>query len=189
MGGNYLPVCARCTGIYIGFSISALYLFFSKGYKGNKVFNLYQTVFMILCFLPFMIDGAGSYIGLWQSNNFLRIITGSIGGWAVVPFMVLVYNFSSKGENTVPIFKKDYHLIFICIFCVLIGITIYYGILDKLYFVFSVLISMGIVIYYSEICAVILKLIFSKTSDKIILSVSFIMGVSIIIFVSIITGG
>ena len=93
MGGNYLPVCARCTGIYIGFAVSALYLFITKGYKGNKPFNLLQTAFMVLCILPLMIDGVGSYIGLWNSNNLLRIFTGSLCGFVILPFIVLVCNF------------------------------------------------------------------------------------------------
>lgn len=188
MGGNYLPVCARCTGIYIGFAVSALYLFITKGYKGNKPFNLLQTAFMVLCILPLMIDGVGSYIGLWNSNNLLRIFTGSLCGFVILPFIVLVCNFSVKGNNDIFIFKKIYHTFIIPILCIIIGLIIYFNIFTELYFLYSLLICFGIFIYYFGIFTLIFKLVFSNKNNRFIFTLSILCSIFIIIIVSFIRG-
>lgn len=184
LGEYVLPVCARCTGIYISFFISFIYLIFTKGYRGNKPFKIRETLFMVICLLPLMVDGVGSYIGFWQSNNLLRIITGSLAGFVVLPFMVLIYNFSPQYKNDKYIFKKSFHIYLIGFIAVSLGALLYLGVFDSLYYIIYIVISLGIVIYYSSIFCVIIKLLFSKLSDKYIILISIIFAITIITVVS-----
>ena len=73
--GHQFPVCARCTGFYIGFVL--LILFECIGFVPAFSFNL-----VIACILatPLMFDGTTQLLGLRESNNTLRFMTGMMFG-------------------------------------------------------------------------------------------------------------
>lgn len=73
--GRYFPVCARCTGIYIGI----LFLLFSS------LFIEYTYSFRLLLIagvmmFPTAIDGITQLLGFRESINFIRLFTGFFGG-------------------------------------------------------------------------------------------------------------
>ncbi len=73
--GHYFPVCARCTGFYIGAFSYYIYVYF--------VYVQYTTIliiFAILMTIPTVLDGVTQLIGSRDSNNILRLLTGLIGG-------------------------------------------------------------------------------------------------------------
>ncbi|MGL4760371.1 MAG: DUF2085 domain-containing protein [Sarcina sp.] len=69
--GQQMPVCARCTGIVIGYIIGMLLYFFVK----NESF-----IAPILLAVPTGIDGFGQLYEKWTSNNFRRCFTGIFAG-------------------------------------------------------------------------------------------------------------
>ncbi len=75
INGNQMPFCARCTGIWIGLAIG---LGVSIIYK----FELSQRLFILIitCIIPLVVDGTGQLVGLWESNNPLRLVTGVTAG-------------------------------------------------------------------------------------------------------------
>ena len=73
--GHYFPVCARCTGFYIGaFSYFIFVYFFYVNYSTSVVI---LAVFMLI---PTFLDGFTQLISFRESNNLLRLLTGLIGG-------------------------------------------------------------------------------------------------------------
>ena len=98
--------------------------------------------------------------------------------------MVLIYNFSPQYKNDKYIFKKSFHIYLIGFIAVSLGDLLYLGVFDSLYYIISIVISLGIVIYYSSIFCVIIKLLFSKLSDKYIILISIIFAITIITVVS-----
>jgi uncharacterized membrane protein len=75
LNGNQMPFCSRCTAIWFGLALGlALMIFYSV--KLNDKFLL----IIILGILPLGIDGFGQLIGLWDSTNLIRVITGLITG-------------------------------------------------------------------------------------------------------------
>ncbi|EKM93495.1 hypothetical protein C211_23350 [Stutzerimonas degradans] len=77
---NYqFPICARCTGILIGqFIIAPMCLFFG-----------FNHLILNVIFVGIMaIDGIVQYIKLLQSNNIRRLITGLLGGFAIMSLTV-----------------------------------------------------------------------------------------------------
>lgn len=68
--GKQFPICARCTGIFLGYIIGLItWIFYYP--------NLYIT---ILFFLPVGIDGGVQYLTKYESTNFRRLITGILFG-------------------------------------------------------------------------------------------------------------
>lgn len=79
--GNQFPICARCTGIMLGYFIGIISLFFWK-YSGFIV--------PILFLVPLVIDGVGQYFGKWTSNNTRRFITGLFAGIGVIIILFVI---------------------------------------------------------------------------------------------------
>ena len=127
---NFLPVCARCTGIYFSIFLSSFILFIKGRFKGNKIFSIPQTLILCLCLIPFMVDGAGSYLGIWNTNNFIRIITGAFAGFALPFFVILIFNFNVEGVNEKIILKDTKEEFFILSLCLICVMFIYYQIFN-----------------------------------------------------------
>jgi len=84
IGGSYLPVCARDTGIYLGFFIGYL-LLFARRKEACGPPNLWITLFMVV---PMIVDAVTQFIGFRTSINELRLLTGLMFGTALSPFLV-----------------------------------------------------------------------------------------------------
>ncbi len=77
--GRQFPLCARCTGFVIGTLVFSLYSL------SVPVFYTYNLLYLsILLQLPYVIDGTTQFIGLRESNNILRFITGLIGAFGLI---------------------------------------------------------------------------------------------------------
>jgi len=75
INGNQMPFCARCTAIWVGLVMGIGILIF---YKINLDFKFLILIFVGL--IPILIDGLGQLFGFWESNNFIRVITGGLIG-------------------------------------------------------------------------------------------------------------
>ena len=73
--GHYFPVCSRCTGFYIAALSYFIYVYF---YYVQYTTTL--IVFAFLLLIPSLLDGLTQLIGLRESNNMLRLLTGLMGG-------------------------------------------------------------------------------------------------------------
>ena len=73
------PLCARCTGIFIGqFFIAPIILIL--GYN-NLILN-------IVLFIPLVIDGLLQYFKIIESNNLRRLVTGLMAGYSIMSITV-----------------------------------------------------------------------------------------------------
>lgn len=73
--GHYFPVCARCTGFYIGAFFYFIFVYF--------FYVQYTTFIILIAFLmliPTFLDGFTQLFDIRESNNILRLFTGLIGG-------------------------------------------------------------------------------------------------------------
>lgn len=154
-GGMPLPVCARCTGIYSGIFFSMLFFFIYGRHKGNKPYSTWGTIIGACSFIPISIDGFFSYMGFWESNQFLRVVTGALAGASLPGFLLLGANFDVVGENTWPIFKSVKEQL------LLIGATLLWGILLWLnvgnYLLPSVVVVLGIVCFWANFIYLVIK--------------------------------
>lgn len=82
--GRQFPICARCTGILLGYIIGILYIIFY-----NKLGYTLELILMV----PLLIDGIGQYKGYFVSTNIRRLITGILGGISFICLsrMVIVF--------------------------------------------------------------------------------------------------
>lgn len=77
--GHQFPLCARCTGFVVGTLAFCIYSFLFPIHYTYELF-----IIALLIQLPYIIDGTTQFLGLRESNNILRFITGFIGAFGLI---------------------------------------------------------------------------------------------------------
>lgn len=79
--GRQFPLCARCTGILVGYLTFPIFHF-------NIIHP--SLLLIILLMIPLIIDSSTQTMGYRESNNMLRFFTGFLAGSAQVALIVLI---------------------------------------------------------------------------------------------------
>jgi len=90
--GKQFPLCARCTGIYIGY-ISVLFFAIMR----TSLPALWSAALL----LPALVDGSTQACGWRESNNALRLITGVLFGVGVSSLIAILAQITSKIIKTI----------------------------------------------------------------------------------------
>lgn len=80
--GKQFPICARCTGVLLGWIAGIIYCILLEVPRGY---------FALLVIIPLIIDGGTQSSGKRESNNVLRIITGILFGMGTI-FIFLYFH-------------------------------------------------------------------------------------------------
>jgi len=92
-GGTQVPVCARDTGIYLGFVVSlALISLLHRPDRPKQFPGMAGFTAIILMITAMGIDGVSSYGGFRTTTNDLRLITGILAGFAMAAIVVPMLN-------------------------------------------------------------------------------------------------
>jgi uncharacterized membrane protein len=90
-----MPICARCTGFYLGLLIGIL-----PGLVLSTITHLTlvpMTVVMVLGIAPMAIDGGTQYLGWRKSTNGIRLATGLIAGVVISAVITELVIFGTGG--------------------------------------------------------------------------------------------
>jgi len=82
----YMPVCSRDTGIYLGIFISLITIILLERRIKGEFPSLKIVLVTVGVFLIMGLDVVLSFLGIIESNNIIRFITGFLTGW----FMILL---------------------------------------------------------------------------------------------------
>ena len=77
--GKQFPICARCTGVLLGWIIGIILLEVPRG------------LVTVLILIPLMVDGGTQALGKRESNNILRCVTGILFGMGAI-FIFLYFH-------------------------------------------------------------------------------------------------
>ena len=83
--GHQFPLCARCTGLVIGTIFYVTYSFLIPIH-----YSYHLLLLSIVLHIPYIADGTTQYLGLRESNNTLRFVTGFIGAIGLI-IMVRIF--------------------------------------------------------------------------------------------------
>jgi len=76
-------VCARDTGIYVGFIVSLLVLAALQRGRPTDLPSLGVSILLAGMFMTMVLDGVLSYAGIRETTNAVRLLTGLAAGYAM----------------------------------------------------------------------------------------------------------
>jgi len=130
LGDRPLPLCARCTGMYLGAVIG---LIFQLGFGKRRTGTPPKSVLVILVLLVgwFALDGGNSFLALllghgllYEPNNILRLFSGTGMGLVIAAALYPAFNqtvwHEYSDEASIPSFRA---------FLALVGITVFFDLL------------------------------------------------------------
>lgn len=89
MEGYKLPVCSRDIGIYVFAFIGGIAMYFMN--RADEM-QTPHPIYFIFALVPIALDGGTQLIGLRESTNLLRLLTGAIAGFAFPFYLVPIMN-------------------------------------------------------------------------------------------------
>jgi uncharacterized membrane protein len=96
VNGKPLPLCARCSGMYLGALWGIIYQFINGKRRGG----FSRNTLIILCSMAvfFVVDGINSFLALilkhapiYEPQNWLRLVTGLIVGLLISAVLYPIY--------------------------------------------------------------------------------------------------
>jgi uncharacterized membrane protein len=87
--GHQFPICARCTGIFLGFIVTSVYILMMGGAKRPLMPDRTVLAFAAAGSAAMVFDGVTSYAGLRDTTNVIRLATG-LGMGAAIGFLLPV---------------------------------------------------------------------------------------------------
>lgn len=162
--GAVLPVCARCTGIYMGFGVMMMYFLFQKRLYRNEIGSFRRILLTALFFLPISIDGFFSYIGWIESTNIRRLITGTLAGCSLPLFLIFSGNIEVENmEERQEIISWKEQMMLLG----LIGLLGYFIMMEQGFYVgYSGLIVFGVGSLFASIFYILLRQISQATKKR-----------------------
>lgn len=117
--GRQLPLCARCTGTYLGVTVGFVVLALLRRWRAGEMLSTPFIVLMVLFIAIMGIDGANSYLSLWGNlptlytpQNWLRAATGSLNGMALSMIVWPIFNITLwKQTDLLPPLKNVWELL------------------------------------------------------------------------------
>jgi uncharacterized membrane protein len=92
-GVHQVPVCARDTGIYLGFMLSLVVLTALARGKRPSELPPVGTILLAAAFIGLMAaDGVSSYAGWRGTTNDIRLATGLLAGYAIPVLLLPILN-------------------------------------------------------------------------------------------------
>lgn len=96
--GKQFPICARCTGIFVGYLLAIV----------SSIFVILPVEMCLILLIPIAIDGTGQYLGKWTSNNIRRFYTGILAGIATIYLLLAIWKVGfSHGHNLIRYLKDS----------------------------------------------------------------------------------
>ena len=101
MAGVHLPLCARCTGTYLGITITFAAFALLGRLRAGEMASKGMLIVAALFIVTMGVDGLNSYLTLlgrapplYVPQNWLRAATGSLNGIALSILVLPVFNFT-----------------------------------------------------------------------------------------------
>ena len=88
-----MPICSRCTGIYLGIILGILTDFLKNLWNIN---TFYPSIVFTIFLIPIAIDGIAQFFGFWESNNKRRFLTGLLVGLATGAIIRIIIRFFTR---------------------------------------------------------------------------------------------
>mgnify|MGYP000864405230 FL=1 len=170
IGDRLLPLCARCTGIYLGALLGLLYLSRKDRPSGSP--SRPKLLILAALFLVFVMDGVNSMLTtflhvapLYTPLNTLRLATGLLMGMLLAQLLLPLWNQTLwKETNPAPVFSKWRQLAFLLLIETVAGLLVWLDI-PLLYYPIAILSVGTIFVILSMVYSLLWCIILNKENS------------------------
>jgi uncharacterized membrane protein len=119
--GSNMGLCSRCFSIYSILFLSAIFLI----YFDIKLSWSYRCFVVVALIIPLLVDGLTQYYNIRESNNYIRVVTGTLAGLGssillistyvtkTTNFLVHIFNIKKEKEGLIMRSKVIFSLFLI----------------------------------------------------------------------------
>jgi uncharacterized membrane protein len=165
--GEQFPLCARCTGMYLGALLGLVYQALQG--KLGKMPSLHTYIIMAVMVLAFGIDGVNSYlhffpgfISSYQPQNWLRLITGTGMGLSISAVLLPAFHQTMwKSWEDKSALRSGRQLLGILILAVLLVESILSG-FPIILFPMAFLSAIGVMVILTMIYSMVFVMLFKQ---------------------------
>ncbi len=166
-GDKVLPLCARCTGMFLGTLISLVVLSRRKKASGSP--SKGTIAILVIFLLAFIIDGFNSMMGVfpvipqqYPPSNLLRLVTGLMMGIVIANLLIVLWQQTWwKDSNPTPVLAGWKHFLLIVAANALAGLLIWLRI-PFFFYPVTIFSTTAIILILSMIYCLIWIIIFKK---------------------------
>ena len=170
VGGKVLPLCARCTGTFLGLLITLIYLYPSDKRSGFP--SRAKITVLVLFFLFFALDGINSSLTLlpglkplYPPSNLLRLISGLLMGIALANLVLALWNQTLWVEqDPTPILRKWGQLGWLILLCAAAGALVIADV-GILYYPIAILSTFSVFVILSMIYSLLWCIVLKKENS------------------------
>ncbi len=168
LGNIVIPVCARCHGLYMGFLVAAIVLFLMYRKREAGLPPRGVIIVLVLFIVSTLADGLLSYLGIIETNNNVRLITGFLcmASIAAILYPVFVFQYFNKSSQKKILSRPKHLIIFLTVLAAVIALN-----LARLEFLGSILyyltaFSIVFTFYFINLAVVLLFPFFAQKSSR-----------------------
>jgi uncharacterized membrane protein len=152
LGDRYFPLCARCTGTFLGALLGLTVVLFLRRQRASRLPPVLVMGVLVVFIGLWGFDGLNSYMTffpgaphLYEPRNWLRMTTGVLNGLALILFVFPIFNFTLWRESTRDrVIKSVWELVAILPLVALLVVAVQSGI-DFVLYPLAILSSLGVV--------------------------------------------
>lgn len=160
---DQMPLCSRCTGIYLGFFITIVFYFFTKFIRHKKPVippSLPLSIISLVFMLSMIFNAISPIFGV-PTNNLARFITGILFGFSIPLFLIPAFNFSSKAKyDDEKIINTRNYIILLSIICGMIIPVITQN--NLILLIFSYISIFGLILFILLVNASLVMIVLDK---------------------------
>jgi uncharacterized membrane protein len=169
IGGRQLPLCARCTGTFLG-AVLGLVVMLLLGRRRASRLPPVSVLLLLVTFVAFWgFDGLNSYLTLipgapylYEPRNWLRMTTGMLNGLALVIFVLPIFNFTLwRAPAKEPVIRNLWELLAILPLVALVVLATQAEI-DLLLYPLAIVSSLGVVMMLVIINAMLAAVVLGR---------------------------
>lgn len=167
IGGKLLPLCARCTGMYLGTLLALAVLKANIRFAGNP--SKAKIVVLALFMLVFTVDGVNSMLAsffsvspLYPPSNLLRLATGLLMGVVLANILLPLWNQTLfKQSDPRPVLQSWKQLSLLLLVEVVAGLLVWLDI-PFLYYPVAILSTGTVILILGMVYSLLWSIILNK---------------------------
>lgn len=150
-----MPLCSRCTGIYIGFIFSLVVIILIERRVKGEFPSVKTVAFVLAAILLMGLDAAVSALKFFDSNNYIRFTTGYFAGWFIALILLQLKNILMWEKLVRVPYLSNKKSFVIWIFCGIGLIAAFMFSFERLLLFWGVISVIGMIIFVTLIVLIL----------------------------------